>query len=252
MKPSTAFRPTHSLALLLVGEPKTGKTNLVFAFPKPGIIDIDLNLASAIRRAPNKVFSYDQPTLTDAGVARPTHEVWPKILDAVGACVKDPNVETIVIDGLGLMTNLLCDYIVHTSKAAGTNKSGKMEIQNYGDLGNLLRNFVMALRASGKNIVVTSHQSADKDELTGALRYTLAIPGQCKETLGGLFTDVWATTATPAGMGKVKFEIRTRPTGFHVALGTSFGMDSLTDVTDKTPDQIWSLIQPKLVMGGAK
>jgi hypothetical protein len=111
----------------------------------------------------------------------------------------------------------------------------------------LYQKLISFLRASGKLIICTVHQTVSKDELTGANQYALAIPGQLKDTFGGFFTDVWGTAAEPAAGGKTKYTIRTRPTGYHVSLGTSIrSLDASIDVTDKTPAQVWSLLGPKL------
>lgn len=245
MKSNTQYKTTHSCAVLLVGEPKTGKTRAMFSFPSPGIIDCDMNLNSGVRVAGTKQFWYSQPALNDDGTPVPPELRWLRAVSETKAMLVQTDIKTIVIDGLGVLCEWLMAHIVNENKKAGTNKSGKMELRDYGDVARLLRDFVTMLRIGGKYVVVTSHQSADKDELTGAMRYTLAIPGQSKETLGGLFTDVWATTAKPSG-GKHLYEIRTKPTGFHVALGTSFDLPSAIDVTDKSPDQIWSILSPKL------
>ena len=244
MKSSTAYTTSHSCAVLLVGEPKTGKTNLMFAFPSLWIADLDLNLASAVRRAPGTSFFFDQPALLDDGKERPVEQRWNELVKLTKAAIVDPQIRTIAIDGLGVLVEYLIAHIIAEGRKAGTNKTGKMELQNYGDLARLLRDYIMMLRASGKFIIVTSHQAADRDEVTGALRYYLAIPGQSKETLGGLFTDVWATATRPGA--QVKYEIRTKPTGFHVALGTSFKLDAAIDVTDKTPSQIWAILEPQI------
>lgn len=245
MKSGTQFSASHSVAILCVGEPKTGKTRLMMSFPTPGIIDCDMNLNSAVRVSAGKEFYFDQPALDEAtNQPRKPEDRWNHVVKVTKELILDPKIKTICVDGLGVLTEWLCDHIVNEGKKSGGNKTGRMELQNYGDLARLLRGYVMMLRASGKYIFVTSHQTSDKDELTGALRYALAIPGQSKETLGGLFTDVWATATRP-GM-QVKYEIRTRPTGFHVALGTSFDLAAVIDITDKTPDQIWKDLEPKL------
>ena len=247
MKSSTAFSTIGSQAILLVGEPKSGKSNLALAFPDPAIIDWDLNLASAVRRAPGKTFDYCQPGINDNGTQRPDSEQWSYAVKETQAICKDPRYKTIIVDGLTLMANAICNHIVGEGQRAGSNKTGKMELQNYADLSRLLRAYIMMVRSSGKYLVVTSHQVGDKDEATGAYRYVLSIPGSSKDTLGGCFTDVWATVARLKGMSDVVYEIRTKPSGQHIALGASFPIDSSIDVTNKTPAQVWALLEPKIV-----
>lgn len=245
MKPSTAFNPQTALAILLVGEPKSGKTNLAFAFPSLGIIDWDLNLASAFRRINGLAFKYDQPAMKDDGTVRDSKDQWNAAVVSTKELIKDPEVKTIFVDGLGLMVGALCEHIINEGKKSGAHKTDKMEIQDYGELLRILRAYIMMVRSSGKTLLVSSHQTGDKDETTGQIRYVLAIPGQSKDTLGGYFTDVWATMARAVGLSN-KYEIRTKPTGLHVALGASFPIDAAIDVTDKTPQQIWSIIGPKI------
>ena len=59
MKSATDYKVTNTFACLLVGEPKTGKTNVAMGFPDPWFLDLDLNLASAVRRTTAKKFFYD-------------------------------------------------------------------------------------------------------------------------------------------------------------------------------------------------
>jgi len=247
MKSSTSFSTAQSQAILLVGEPKSGKSNCALAFPDPVIIDWDLNLGSAVRRLSGKSFDYTQPGINDTtGAQRPSEDQWRYAVDETKTILANPKYKTLVIDGLGLMCNALCEHIINEGKKSGANKSGKMELQNYGDLSRLLRAYIMMIRSSGKYLVVTSHQVGDKDDVTGIIRYVLAIPGQSKDTLGGCFTDVWATMCRPKGINEVVYEIRTKPTGQHIALGASFPIESSIDVTNKTPQQVWAILEPKM------
>jgi hypothetical protein len=264
MKDSSTFLTTGNLSILVVGEPKSGHTSLGMAFPGLGVLDLDFNLASAVRRfgAVRPKFKYSQPALLDDGKPRPIGERWVQCVTETKAMIADPDVKTILCDGLGNLSQYLIDHILKSAVDSGTaspktkapafdttdvsKRVAQMEIQHYGDFARLLRMYVMMIRSSGKYFVMTSHQTGDKDEVTSAIRYVLAIPGQLKDTLGGLFTDVWATSVTPFGLGKHRYEIRTKPTGFHVALGASFPLDAAIDVTDLTPQAIWGILEPKI------
>ena len=264
MKSSDQFLTTGNLAVLVVGDPKTGHTSLGMAFPGLGVLDLDNNLASAVRRfGPTRPkFKFTQPALLDDGKPRPVGERWVQVVNETKAMIADPEVQTILCDGLGTLSIYLQDHILKAALDAGTaspktrtvafdstavdRRVPNMELQHFGDFARLLRMYVMMVRSSGKYFVMTSHQSGDTDEVTKAIHYVLAIPGQLKDTLGGLFTDVWATSVTPYGLGQHRYEIRTKPTGFHVALGASFPIDSAIDVTNKTPQEIWGIIGPKI------
>jgi archaellum biogenesis ATPase FlaH len=248
MKSSTEFKPDQALSILLVGDPKSGKTCVAASFPAPYFLDVDGNLASAHRVLAGKPYWFDTPTKD----VKEASEVWKKSLEYLIAAKANPDVKTIVVDSLSLLSGFACEWLVSEHVRMGdSDKNGKkiaaMTIPDYGSLLEMFRRLIFGLRQSNKYVIVTSHQQGNKDEVTGAIKYALAIPGQAKDTLGGAFSDVWACVATPVAQGRVKYTIRTRPTGFHVALGTSIRtLDNELDITDKTPAQIWSLLEPKL------
>lgn len=248
MKTSDQLPAQSFLALLLVGEPKVGKTSLCLAFPKPFVLDIDHNLDGPRRRAVGKKFFYDDPSIGADGKELPDHARWNRSMELLKEAAKSADVETIVIDSLtGLCDDLVYHVLKEVEKLEGK-KLDRPRIQDYYSVKDLLSRFAVWLRAVSKtkHVVVCAHQKADKDDATAATRYSLNIPGQQAQSWGSYFTDVWGMTATTAS-GKTKFEIRTKPTGFHVSLGTSLAdMASAIDVTDKTPEQIWALIFPHL------
>lgn len=248
MKTSEQLPSQSFLALLLVGEPKVGKTSLCLAFPKPFVLDIDHNLDGPRRRASGKAFFYDDPSVGADGKELPDYLRWNRSMELLKEAAKSPEVLTIVVDSL---TGLCDDLVYHVLKEVERLEGKKLDrprIQDYYSVKDLLARFATWLRlvSKTKHVVICAHQKADKDDATSATRYSLNIPGQQAQSWGSYFTDVWGMTATTAG-GVTKYEIRTKPTGFHVSLGTSLkDMKPVIDVTDKTPDQIWALVSPYL------
>ena len=112
----------------------------------------------------------------------------------------------------------------------------------------LLTNYITMLRIPGKIVMVSVHQTMEKDELTGSIRYELDIPGRLKNTLGGQFTDVWgmSSIADPGSKVGAKYLVRTKPSGYHVNLKTSLDLEPSVDVTGKTPAEVWSILSTKL------
>lgn len=246
MKSGDSYSPQQAFALLIVGEPKTGKTNLLFSFPSPYILDCDRNLARAVRVSKGKTWFFDDPFVdpkTNSELAENAR--WNNAVVCLREAAKSPDVKTIVIDGLAAFADMLIAHIMSEVKRTEGKLLDRLRIQDYQPLKTLLTSLILGLRSCGKTLIVTSHQKADKDELTGRIRYTLNMPGSLSENFSGFFSDCWATTSTNAG-GKIKYEIHTKPTGFHVSLGTSVELPAVTDVTDKTPDQIWAIIGPKV------
>lgn len=246
MKPSTQYNTKQNFSLLLVGEPNSGKTNIVMAFPDPFILDVDRKLGSAVRRAAGKKFWFADPYVDDAGKELPDSERWKKSILELKAAGASPEVKTIVIDGLAGLADMLVVHIMSEVKRSEGKALDRLRIQDYQPLKTLMTSLIMGLRSTGKYIVVTSHQKADKDELTGRLRYTLNIPGSLSENFGGFFSDVWAAVSRPSPTGTV-YELHTKPTGFHVNLGTSLALDSKPlDVTNKSPDDVWKLLNTSI------
>lgn len=248
MKSSDTLGFDAYIALLLVGEPKTGKTCVSFAFPSPFILNVDKNLDGPRRRAPGKKFFHDDPVYDKDGKELPEEKRYDRAMELLKEAFASPDVKTIVISSLSGLADYLCAKVLKEAERNEGKKLDKLRIQDYMTVKDLLARLATFLRvaAKSKHVIVEAHQKADKDDATQAIRYSLNIPGQQAQNWGSYFTDVWATTATPAGQGKTKFEIRTKPTGFHVSLGTSLAMPPAIDITDKSPDEVWSLLSPHL------
>lgn len=247
MKTSDQLEWQSFLALLLVGEPKTGKTTIELAFPAPGILNVDRNLDGPRRRAVGKKFFHDDPSLDKNGKELELKFRWNRAMEILKEFYAADEVLTISIDSLSGLCDYLVEHVIHQVSITEGKKIDRPRIQDYYTVKDLLGKFAIFLRACSlkKHVIIAAHQKADKDDATSAIRYSLNIPGQQAQNWGSYFTDVWATTATDVG-GKTKYEIRTKPTGFHVSLGTSLPMDPKIDVTDKSPDEIWAMLSPKL------
>lgn len=248
MIPSTSYRPDHSWAILGVGEPKSGKSCFGMSLPDPGIIDCDGNLAAAARRAPNKKFFISQPFTTDEGVEVPEADRWLRCEKETKLLLAHPETKSIWVDGLSNLCRWGLIYAEAELVRAGINVK-KEYLAKYQAFIPLLSRYITMLRIPKKIVYVTSHQTIVEDETTKQVRYKLDIPGRLADTLGGQFTDVlgFSSIANPADTKiGARFFVRTKPTGFHVNLGTSLDLEPSIDVTGKSPADIWSIFSPKL------
>lgn len=247
MKTGTSYKPSSNVAVLVVGDPGSGKTRLVMSVPDPGILDCDGNLNSAIRVSGGKKFFYAEGFRDDSGKEVPEVERWNHCVTQMKALLTHPEVKSFVLDGL---SNLARWGLLHTENElvkAGINIK-KEYLAKYQSFIPLMSNFLTTIRVPGKPVFVTVHQATDKDEM-GRMRYYLDIPGRLSETLGGQFTDVWGMSSTPDPQNvktQAKYEIRTKPSGYHVNLKTSLDMAPSVNITDMSPAQIWTLLEPKL------
>lgn len=239
MKTSEQFLAEHEqeLALLLVGAPKTGKTNVAMQFPNPGFIDADKNLFSAVRRHPNKKFWYGQPDYGPDGTPLKPEQRWIRTLAIADELLAVPELQTIVVDSGTRVQTFLQEYLISqgapSSKGDGTLKIGgeaMMSMALWYPFKTLFERFIMKLRATKKIVVFIFHEKVDKDEITGTLLYRPSIGGQLADTMGALFTDVWRTEAVPGAQDKVDYKVRTVPTA-RMALGNSLGLPTTFNFT---------------------
>lgn len=261
MKTSSQYKVEGNLAIILVGEPKSGKTRVMTSFPAPYILDLDKNLSSALRVAGDKVIYYDQVDIDDAGKPIEVVKQWDRATACIEAAIKDPNVKTICIDSLTRLGELVEAHIIARLKAMGVKLrpdtvDEQIRLADYDTYATFLLRAVALCRASGKYVVWTSHQALKEDPQTGMSKMRFSIAGKLKDTLGGYFTDVWGMKAETKmvmvgtkAVEKTTYTIRTRPGNAmnFVPLGTSIPtLDPELDITDKTQDEIWKLLEPKL------
>lgn len=234
-------------AILSVGDPGSGKSRLAFSLPNLGILDCDGNLGSAICACPTKDFEFEQPFRTPDGKEVPEVERWTRACTQTKALLTNPKVKSFTLDGLSNLCRWGLIYAEDALIKSGINVK-KEYLAKYQSFIPLMSNFITMLRIPGKLVMVSVHQTMEKDELTGSVRYELDIPGRLKNTLGGQFTDVWGMSSLPDPGSKVgaKYLIRTKPSGFHVNLKTSLDLEPSIDITGKGPDDIWKLLEPKL------
>jgi hypothetical protein len=258
-KSNTDYKIESNLALLLVGDPKTGKTRTEMAFPDPYILDLDKNLSSAVRVSGDKKFWYDQVDTDDNGKPIAEGDQWDRVITCLTAACKEPQYKTICIDSLTRLGEIIKNGMLKklagmsTVKLRSDTLDDQLRIADYETFKVAILKLVALTRASGKMVVWTSHQTVRESELDEKLQYFLSIPGALKSSLGGYFTDVWGMSSMPStkmvgnkAVSYTKYSIRTKPTGVHVQLGSSIPLDAEIDITDKSPTEIWAILSPKL------
>ena len=220
MKSNANYTPIGNYALLLVGEPKTGKSTVAMGFPDPYFLLLSDSITYGVRRYPNKRFWYDVVEQDDDGNNVPERNRWKRAQELVREAWSKPEIKTIVIDTLNRYADYLCIELVNdpvqATKALVIGGQKCMTQNHWYPFGNLMKKFVSDLRATGKLIVCTCHRKIDKDEMTGALFYKPALGGHSADTLGGLFTDIWCCEARPcqpdaAHPTGVAYIVRTAP-----------------------------------------
>lgn len=239
MKKASDYKVGSNFALLLIGPPKSGKTRIAMSFPKPAVLDCDGNLADVRRLGVD--FLFESPGADADGNQVKPDVAWKNCCDFLGEAVKAPldEVETIVIDGLSIMSNYLIESLTkHSKLMVGTERV--MDRQLWQPFRNKMQAFMLEGRASNKKFIVTCHEEIIRDDQSGAVvAYRPMIPGQLKQNLAGLFSDCWRAESQAKG-SKCVYSCRFAPRNL-MQIGNSLGISEADyDFTNKTPSEIWT------------
>lgn len=221
MKDGTLYPRNTALAILVLGHPGAGKTNLCMEFPDPWYLDADQNLRNAVERHPGKHFTWDNPEVDAVGKPNAEEARWARCVELVKVAGAAPEVGTIVIDGLGRVADYLKAYLVHTGgQAEKPLIVGGMKVMTmslWGPFADLLKRFVFLCRSFGKPFIMTSHIGVDENELTTIKEQKVLLQGALKSDFPKLFTDAWMANAAPNGAeaykksNGVRYYVRTAP-----------------------------------------
>lgn len=240
MKTNSDFKLDESMAVLLIGESGTGKTNVCMEFDRPYFIDFgDANLPSAVMRHPGKEFYWDRVDQDDSGKPVPPADRWKRGMELLTKNGPDPKCGAIVDDCLSGMQSVLCDHILNLgSQAEKPLTVGGVKVMTmtlWTPFKDLLRARIIQARSYGKPYIMTCHIKPEKNEVTGVLEYGPLLSGQLKDNLASLFTDYWSTQVDPnADKAKypngVRYYVQTVPTN-RFALKCSCGLPGQFEFT---------------------
>jgi len=244
----------ESFGLLMIGQPKSGKTTACLGFESPiAVLDCDKNFAGPLARAkatePDFDYFYFDPNVNEDGTERPMNKRWDVCMEFMKLARDNPAVKTILIDSLSPLVDFLMARILAAAPKENfkTLKVGDMELMaqaHWQPFKNYMTRFVTAGRTSGKTFVVTCHEDTITTDTGGVIGYRPMVPGSLKNNLAGFFTDVWRTEFGRDKQGKTTYLIRVAPKNLH-QIGNSLGITTETlDVTNKKPNEVWTLLAP--------
>jgi archaellum biogenesis ATPase FlaH len=226
MKSASEYSTSIGFGLLLHGPPKSGKTVLALQFPKPYCLDCDNNLSGPFRWMkqfkPELIpcIRYDTVNVFDNGALVPESERWSRVVSLLNSAIKDPEIETIIIDSLSSISDYVQDFIIADKSGTGRDAS-RMTISDWVPFRNMISKLVIGCRATGKLFIMTAHDEVNKNELDGSMMITVNMPSKLAGTLGGFFSDVWHTECEETAAGEVVFKVRVSPKPLIPSLGNS-------------------------------
>lgn len=246
MQPIASYQNQNDkLRLLLQGPSGAGKTTLACQFPKPYIIDIDVNLGGTLRFLKERNLAlpvgYDVIDKDEKGVEIPIKLRYARLDKCLKEAQLNDDIETIVLDsGTTLADVLIAEVLRQQNKTAIADfKDGR---QFWGFFAILGRHFMATLTSMRKHIVLVVHERM----LTtpeGSVVYPVKIswPGQVGQNIGIFFTNVWRAEVKSDVVGvqtNYTWLIRTMPE-YRYELKNTLGLPPIFEFN-------WNLIAEKL------
>lgn len=217
MKTSTPDHPKQKepRSILLIGPPGGFKTTLMLQFPNLAVADCDMNLDGAERiirkglkdKEGNILVPPINPQLSYKHICVPrdgSSEPWPvgecyeKLIEALDEIKRDPEVQTVGVDGLSIINEWIIRRILKTQTRT------EMEARDWIPFKSLAMGLINKLRMMGKDTILTCHEtilvkSNPKNMMVeDIIGYRPSIQGGITDYFEGFFTDVWRCYAERA------------------------------------------------------
>jgi hypothetical protein len=258
MKNATDYPTNTAIALLLAGETGSGKSTSLFNWPKPYVEDLEGNLKGAVEHHRSlgtlPEFKWNRPELADDGKPLEEKLQYDNVKRHIQQALADPSIQTVCVDGLGKLCDLLKAKLVWEPNAAEkplvVGGERVMSMSLWQPFANGLKRLIWMARAANKPFIVTAHLTVDENELTSVKEQRVNLQGQLKSDFPKLFSDFWSAfvvTCTkdakhPRG---VSYKIRTAPTMRIPSLKTSFtGVPDEFEVGDEAFTALMKRIIP--------
>jgi adenosyl cobinamide kinase/adenosyl cobinamide phosphate guanylyltransferase len=189
--------------ILLQGGAGSGKTTFACRFQKVGIVNLDHNLNGPVTvfNRENRKDIIAAVTVTSTRTNKDkkaihTHEQWDRMLEILTAYCNDDRIETIVVDSLTVIKNILCAHIMHKYPT----KTKAMELQSWGIFEQMIQTMLTQLRAVNKFKIFTGHEHTHQDE-DKISRTHLLLPGKSRDMFPALVSDVLRLSVRPTLVG---------------------------------------------------
>lgn len=233
MQPLSSFNSNLGTAIALVGPAGSGKTVLGMSlFPKTYVLVGDLNFQSGLRYLQGKnalsgIIGFDTIDVDENGAKVKPLDRYNRFFKCISYAVDNKEVDCIFVDGATQITSWVMAKIVGAQTEEQIQiQGGKDSWPKWGTLGVTWRGLIAQMRTTGKKFILAVHEQKNIDESDSIWKHELLIPGQTKDMLPNLMSDVWRTEVKETG-GKHEWMVRTLPNIRMEFLKNTYGLPGL-------------------------
>ena len=233
MQQITDFNDNLGTAVLLLGNAGAGKTALGCSlFPRTYVYVADLNFSSGKRWLEkngtlSNVVGFDTGGVDEKGATVAVNARYDRMFRCINEATKFKDVDAIFIDSATFVE----DYI--KAKICMAANEASIKLQNYDQWGSYLitwKGLIMQLRQSGKKLVMSCHETKEKDDSDGIFKYQIALDGKIAGKMPALFSDVWRCEVVETN-GKHSWTVRCLGNVRH-ELKNTYGLPAMNTVAD--------------------
>lgn len=220
---SLVLRP--KLKILVWSASGTGKTHLAGTFRADGpcyFFDFDKRMETLAG------LDIDYDSYRDTDPFRPV--AYDGALKKLEELHRNCPYRTIVLDSLTTFAIAAMNKVMPLAKSfmpkmtrMGDGKTEVPVMQDFMGQMKFIEQFMLKLVALPCHVIVTAHETTDKDEITQQIFKNIAVTGKLSNQLPGLFNEVWRMETKPQvinGVSTPTYHLRTRPDNLHTARTT--------------------------------
>ena len=201
----------RSYNLLLCGQSGTGKTRMVGKTAIPPVLFFSFDPGGTKNLKPE--ISAGRVVVDPTFEGDDSPDVYNKFVKRFDMMAKDNFFDrfgTVCVDSLSTLGVSMMNLILHRNIVAPLSEKNKaavtamaqrgiIQLSDYQAFWDMTRRLVARMTRLSSDVILTAHLQEDKDELTGGLRFLVAVPGQGKYQLPNMFDEIWTAQTRTVG-----------------------------------------------------